>query len=411
MVFDLVIADATLRASPEKRWHLGIADGRIAEISATALDATETIDAAGGLVSVPFASAHMHLCKVHTLPMLGEEALRRYSEQGMGDALGAIRLAAEVKDRYDTEWIVPNVRAALKQAVAHGTSALRAFADVDTRARLEGVRAVLQVREEYADLIDVQVVAFPQDGLLCDLGAEALLRQALEEGADIVGGIPWIEHTDADACEHVRRCFDLAVEFDRDVAMLVDDAGDPLLRTTEMLAVEAIERGWQGRVSACHGRALGSYAQPTLRRLMALAERAELTFVSNPHTGPLHLPIFALLEGGLTVALGQDDIEDAYYPYGQGNLLEVAFLASHILHRFTLEDADAFLDMVTVHARRVMGLPEASVAEGRPADLVVLDGATPRELLTRHRPPRAVLRGGRLAATTETVTTVASPSA
>jgi cytosine deaminase len=404
VIFDLTITGATLRERPKGRWHLGMRDGLIAAISPAPLDGSASVDAAGGLVTTPFASAHMHLCKVHTLSMLGEEALRRYSEQGMGDTIGAIRLAAAVKDRYDAEWIVPNVRAAIKQAVANGTTAMRAFADVDTRARLEGVRSVMQVRDEYSDLIDVQVVAFPQDGLLCDLGAEDLVRQALEEGADLVGGIPWIEHTDADAREHVRRCFDLAVEFDRDVAMLVDDASDPHLRTTEMLAAEAIARGWQGRVTACHARALGTYPEPSLRRLMALAERADMAFVSNPHTGPLHLPIFTLLDSGLTVALGQDDIEDAYYPYGQGNLLEVAFLASHVLHRFTLDDAAAFLDMVTVHARRAIGLPDAAITEGEPADLVVLDGATPREVLALHRPPRAVVRRGRVVATTEVVT-------
>lgn len=406
MTFDLTITEAMLRERPEGRWCLGIRDGRILDVSRAPLAGRQTVDAAGGLVTTPFVSAHMHLCKVHTLPMLGEDALRRYSQEGMGDAMGAIRLAAAVKDRYDAEWIVPNVRVAVEQAVAHGTGAMRAFADVDTRARLEGVRSVMQVRDECAELIDMQVVAFPQDGLLCDPGAEDLVRQALEEGADVVGGIPWIEHTDADAREHVRRCFDLAAEFDRDVAMLVDDAGDPHLRTTEMLAAEAIARGWEGRVTACHARALGLYPEPSLRRLMALAERAGMAFVSNPHTGPLYLPIFTLLHAGLTVALGQDDIEDGYYPYGQGNLLEVAFLASHLLHRFALDDAATFLDMVTVHARRAVGLPAAAIAEGQPADLVVLDGATPREVLARHRPPCAVIRRGRVLATTEVVTNV-----
>lgn len=409
MTFDLTISEASLRERPEGRWHIGVRDGRIADISPYPLDGNQTVDAAGGLVTIPFASAQMHLCKVHTLPMLGEDALRRYSKAGMGDAMGAIRLAAAVKDRYDAEWIVPNVRTAIEQAVANGTSAMRAFADVDTRARLEGVRSVMQVRDEYADLIDVQVVAFPQDGLLCDPGAEALVRQALEEGADVVGGIPWIEHTDADARAHIRRSLDLAVEFDRDVAMLVDDAGDPHLRTTEMLATETIARRWQGRVTACHARALATYPEPSLRRVMALAERAGMAFVSNPHTGPLHLPIFTLLDAGLTVALGQDDIEDAYYPYGQGNLLEVAFLASHVLHRFTLDDASAFLDMVTVHARNAIGLPHATITDGQPADLVVLDGATAREALARHRPPRAVIRTGQVVAMSEIVTNLVSP--
>lgn len=388
-------------------WDVVLRDGEITDVDEAAGEGTAVerdVDAAGDLVTPPFASAHMHLCKVHTLPMVGEEALRRYSDAGMGDAQGAIELAARIKDRYDASWIVPNVRAALRQALAHGVTAVRAFADTDTRAGLEGVRSVLEVREEFDRLVDVQVVAFPQDGLLRDPGAEDVVRQALELGADVVGGIPWIERTDADARAHIRACFDLAEAFDAPVAMLVDDAGDPHLRTTEWLAEEAIARGWQGRVAACHARAIGTYPEPSVRRLIGLAREAGMSFVSNPHTGPLHLPIDAFLDAGLTVALGQDDIEDAYYPYGQHNLLEVAFLASHVLHRFTLDAMERFLDMVTVHARAAMGLAPRTIEVGQPADLVVLDGADVRQVLTRHRPPRVVVRDGRVVATTTVAT-------
>jgi cytosine deaminase len=186
--------------------------------------------------------------------------------------------------------------------------------------------------------------------------------------------------------------------------MLTDDAGDPSLRTTEMLATAALERGWEGRVAACHARAMGVYPQPTLRRLLGLATRAGMSFVSNPHTGPLHLPIAEVIAEGIPVALGQDDIEDAYYPYGQHNLLEIAFLASHLLHRYTTADMDMFFDMITVHGRRAMGLPTQQIEVGAPADLVVLDGDTVHQALTRHAPPRIVLRAGRIVATTTSAT-------
>lgn len=412
----LTLHHARLRGR-DGTWRIEMADGLITAVLAEperekppGTEADGALDAAGNLVVPPFASAHLHLDKVHTLAMVGEEALTRYSRAGMGDAMGAIQLAAAVKERYDRDWIRPNVANAVTEALAHGISDIRAFANTDTRAGLEGVAAVLDVRAEFAGRVDLQVTAFPQDGLVRDPGAEELLRAALERGADLVGGIPWIELTDDDAREHIRSCFDLAVEFDRDVAMLVDDAGDPSLRTTEMLASEALRRGWEGRVSACHARALGTYPEPTLRRLIALAQQAGVTFVTNPHTGPLHLPFETLLDAGLTVALGQDDIEDAYYPYGQQNLLEVAFLASHVTHQFTLTAMDRFLDMVGPHARRAMGLEDRSIAVGEPADLLVLEGDTVRRALTVHRAPRAVVRGGEVVATTVTRTTSVNPS-
>jgi len=132
-------------------------------------------------------------------------------------------------------------------AVLYGCLHIRAFADVDTKARLEGVKALLRIRKEFSGIIDIQVVAFAQEGIVREPGAADLLRHAMELGADVVGGIPWIEATNADAATHVRTCFELARDFNKDVSILLDDAGDPKLRTLEMMAVEAAKRGWQGR--------------------------------------------------------------------------------------------------------------------------------------------------------------------
>ncbi len=236
---------------------------------------------------------------MHTLDRIGDAALTAYTAGDMGSALTSIELASAVKADYDRAWIEPNARRAVLEAVRHGVRHVLAFADVDTKARLEGVIPLLALREEFRGVVDLQVVAFPQDGLLCDPGAEDLVREAVELGADVVGGIPWIEHTDADAHEHVRRMCALAASAGRRVAMLVDDAGDASLRTTEMLATALIEHGLVGRGVANHARALGLYARPTLERLAALARRAGLGFVSDPHTGSLHLPVRELTALGL----------------------------------------------------------------------------------------------------------------
>ena len=145
----------------------------------------------------------------------------------MGGAMTAIEQAARVQDHYDESWIIENVRRAVKLAIRFGNTHIRAFADTDTKAKLEGVKALLRAREEFKEQVEIQVVAFPQDGIVRDPGAEDYVRQAMELGADVVGGIPWIEYTDEDAQQHIDLMFAIAKEYDKDISMLVDDAGDP----------------------------------------------------------------------------------------------------------------------------------------------------------------------------------------
>jgi cytosine/creatinine deaminase len=356
------------------------------------------IDAAGGLVTESFVNGHLHLCKVNTLDLLGDAALDEYHAAGMGGAMTAIELAAAVKDRYRQDLLVPGIRRAVERAIAYGTHLIRAFADTDTRARLEGVRAVMQVRDEYRERITIEVVAFPQDGVLRDPGAADWVRRALEEGADAVGGIPWIELTDDDMRRHVDLMMDLAEEFDRPVSMLVDDAGDPTLRTTEMLALATARRGMQGRVTAQHARAMALYPEPYRRRLFALLKEAGIGVVSDPHTGPLHADIDGLRAAGIPVSLGQDDIADAYYPFGRNNMLEVAFLASHLLWKTRGPQLDTLCDMIGSEAARVLGRESHEIRVGSPARLLVHAGSSVREVLAEHAAPRFVVIDGRVVA-------------
>lgn len=402
--YELVIGDAVLRGRPG-RHSIGVEGGRIAAVEPSPLRGHSEVDAGGNLVTESFVNPHLHLCKVYTLDRVGDAALAAYTGGAMGAAMTSIELASAVKDQYDEAWIEPNARRAVLEAVRHGVRHVLAFADVDTRAGLRGIRPLLRLREEFRGVVDLQVVAFPQDGLLRDPGAEDLVREAVEHGADVVGGIPWIEHSDEDAREHVRRMCALAAEHGRRVAMLVDDAGDPALRTTEMLAVELLRHGLAGRGIANHARAVGTYAEPSVRRLAGLARRAGLGFVSDPHTGPVRLPAFELADLGVAVALGQDDIEDAYYPFGRNNMLEVAFLAAHALEAVSQPAMERVYDMVTTVAADVMGVPDHRLGIGAAADLVVLDGSSVREALARHSPPRYVVAGGRVVAESTGTTT------
>jgi len=396
MALDLLIRNARTRFSGKDLLDIGIKEGRISRIRKKIKgESRKVIDASGKLVTESFVNAHLHLCKVYTLARIGDKAQVSYQSGAMGKAMTAIELASKVKEEYDEAWIIKNVRKALRLAVKYGTTHIRAFADTDSKARLEGVKALLRAKEEFKEALDIQVVAFPQDGVVRDPGAEEYMRKALELGADVVGGIPWIEYTDEDAHEHIDRMFKLAKEFDKDISMLMDDAGDPGLRTLEMLAVRTIKEGWQGRVTAHHARAVALYPEPYFRKIAALLKRAQIGMISDPQTGPLHAKVRDLYDEGIGVALGQDDIADAYYPYGRNNMLEVAFLASHLMWMTTFEEMEILYDLITTRAAQAMAVPGFEMREGNQANLVVLDAESVWEALTDHEAPRHVIKDGK----------------
>jgi cytosine/creatinine deaminase len=394
--FDVAIRRARLRRSGDKLAEIGIKDGHIAAI-VERLDgeAATEIDARGNLVTESYVNPHLHLCKVWTLPMMEEEALKTYQGEAMGKAMAGIELASKIKEKYAESWIVENARRALALAALHGNLHIRAFADVDSKARLEGIKALIRIRDEFRGIVDIQVVAFAQDGIVREPGAAELMHEAMKLGADVVGGIPWIELTNADASAHVKACFDLALEFDKDVSMLLDDAGDPDLRTLEMMAVEAIKRGWQGRALAHHCRAMSLYPTPYVQRLARLLRTAGVAVVTDPHTGPLHARVKELRAEGVRLCLGQDDISDAYYAFGRNNMLEVAFLAAHLLWMMTRQDIAALYDMITVEPAKAINLDGFGLSVGAPANLVVLDQPDEVEALRYHGPPAHVVSHGK----------------
>ena len=396
MKLDLLIKNARTRFSKGTTLDIGIAGGRIAKIGQRiGGEAKRKIDADGALVTESFVNGHLHLDKVYTLTRVGMDALSSYTAGAMGGAMTAIEQAARVKADYDEKWIIENVRKAVVLAVKHGNTHIRAFADVDTKAKLEGVKALLRAREEFKDRVEIQVVAFPQDGVVRDPGAEEYVRQAMDLGADVVGGIPWIEYTEADARRHVDLMFALATRYDKGVSMLVHDAGDPGLRTLEMLIMKTLETGWEGRVTAQHARAMALYPEPYYRKIEALLKKARVGIVSDPQTGPLHARVRDLYAAGIGVALGQDDIADAYYPFGRNNMLEVAFLAAPLMWMSTPQDMEILYDLITTNAARALGIEEFGLKEGNRADLVVLNAEAVWEAIWNHEAPRHVIKSGK----------------
>lgn len=395
-MYDIVIRNAKTRKF-KNSVDIGILDGKIKTIKEKIEEkGTKEIDAKGKLVTESFVNAHLHLCKVYTLMMMTEEALKDYHGEDMGKAMTAIELAAKIKERYNESWILPNVRKALKLAALNGVTHIRAFADVDSKAKLEGIKALIKAREEFKGIVNVEVVAFPQDGVVREPGAYELVREAMKMGTDVVGGIPWIEFTEEDEQEHIDKMFEIAKEFDKPVSMLVDDAGDPGLRTLEMLAIKAIKEGWEGRVLAHHARAMALYPKPYFMKLVAILKKANMGVISDPHTGPLHARVKEMIEEGALVALGQDDISDAYYPYGRNNMLEVAFLSSHILWMTTSEEMEKLYDMITIDAAKAMGIKNFGLEEGNDAHLVVLKEENVLEALRNHDEPEYIISHGKL---------------
>ncbi len=396
MAFDLLITNARIRKGNGDLLCIGIQNGKIAAIAPDLpREAGQVIDARGGLVTESFVNGHLHLCKVYTLEMAGQAALGEYHHGGMGGAMTAIERAADFKSAYNEEWILPNVRRACDLALRYGNTHIRAFADVDSKARLEGIKALLKARAEYEGRVELQVVAFPQDGVVREPEAEGYVVQAIEMGADVVGGIPWIEFTKADEQSHIDKMFDIAVKYNKDVSMLLDDVGDAEEKTLEMFALRAHKAGWQGRVTAQHCRAMALYEENYFRKLVALMKRAGIGLVADPHTGPLHARVRDLAAAGIPVALGQDDIADAYYPFGRCNMLEVAFLASHLMWMTSFADMELLYDMITTSAAKVLGISGHVLEVGGNADLVVLQAADVYHVIWEHQAPLHVIKNGK----------------
>ncbi len=394
---ELVIKNAVTKYNNYEPSDISINDGKVTDISQN-LTGEYEIDAQNNLVTESFINGHLHLCKVYTLKMMNSNALKAYTQNNMSGAMTSIELASKIKEQYDAEWILPNVRKALDLAVDYGNLHIRAFVDTDTKAKLEGLKAVLQAKQEYQDKLNLQVVAFPQDGVIRDSGAFQIVEEGLKMGADVVGGIPWIEYTTDDCKSHIDQMFDLAVKYDKDISMLVDDAGDSELRTLEYLAIKTIETGWQGRVTAQHARAIATYPQIYFDKLTYLLKEANIGIISDPQTGPLHCRVMDIYNAGINIGLGQDDICDAYYPFGRNNMPEVAFLSAHLMERKSPEDMEILYELITTKAAKALGIENHELKPGNPANLVILDAKNVWESLWTHSLPKCVISNGKIIA-------------
>jgi len=308
----------------------------------------------------------------------------------------------------DAENVRQRAVRAIHAEIAYGTGIFRSHVDVSSAAGMRLCEGVLAAREQTRRDCKIQLVAFPQDGLVRDPGAVDLMRQALRSGVDLIGGIPHIERVPRDGLRHLELVFDLAAEFNADIDVHVDETDDPRSVYTEHLAAMTIERGWQGRVTASHVCALASYTDVHAARVIELLAEADIRVVTNPGMN-LHLQgrydgypkrrgltrVRQLLDAGITCGAGQDCIQDVFYPLGSGRLLEQVFLLVHAEHMAGSRRLRQALEMVCCQAGEVVSLGIHRPEPGAPANLALWPVETVEDLVRLRPAPRVVLHDGR----------------
>ncbi|MFZ8941610.1 MAG: amidohydrolase family protein [Gemmobacter sp.] len=403
-MFDLIVRGGTL---PDGRVaDIGIRDGRILAVERLpeGTQAGRIIDASGDLVAPPFADAHFHMDATlsYGIPRINAS----------GTLLEGIALWGELKAIATIDEMKARALDYCDWAVSMGLLAIRSHVDT-CDPDLKGVQALLDVRAAVRDRIDLQLVAFPQDGLYRDPGALAQTLRALDMGVDVVGGIPHFERTMADGAASVRALCEIAAERGLRVDLHCDETDDPQSRHIETLAAETLRLGLQGRVAGSHLTSMHSMDNYYVSKLLPLIAEAGVAAIANPliniviqgrhDSFPKRRGLTRVREMralGIPVAWGQDCVRDPWYPLGTADMLDVAFMGLHVAQMTHPEEMRACFDMVTEVPARIMGLEGYGLRPGAVASLVVLDAGDPVEALRLRATRLTVIARGRVVAET-----------
>ena len=407
-MIDLFIRNANL-PDGRKKVDIAVNNGRIAEVAPHIVgEARETLDAAGQLVSPPFVDAHFHMDATlsYGLPRINQS----------GTLLEGIALWGELKPQLTFEAIVERAMTYCDWAVGNGLLAIRSHVDV-CDSRLLAVEALLEVKKRVAPYLDLQLVAFPQDGVLRSPGALANLERSLELGVDVVGGIPHFERTMADGAESVKLLCERAARRGLRVDMHCDETDDPMSRHIETLAYHTQRLGLQGRVNGSHLTSMHSMDNYYVSKLIPLMAEAQVSAVANPlinitiqgrhdtypkRRGMTRVP--ELLAAGIPVAFGHDCVMDPWYSLGSGDMLEVAHMGLHVAQMTGQDAMRACFRAVTETPAAILGLEGYGIAPGCRADFVLLQARDPVEAIRLRATRLAVVRRGRVIARTPAAT-------
>ncbi len=406
-MFDLLLVNARL---PDGRCGVSVCvkDGLIHEVSTDPAlrhaAAAEIIDAQDQLLTPPFVDPHFHMDSTLSY---GQPRVNQ-----SGTLLEGIALWGELKPLLKQQDLIERAMTYCDWAVANGLLAIRSHVDVSD-PRLLAVEALLEVQARVKPYLDLQLVAFPQDGLLRSSGAFVNLKRALDMGVDVVGGIPHFERTMVDGSTSIRMLCELAAEQGRMVDMHCDESDDPNSRHVEVLAEQTHRLGLHGRVTGSHLTSMHSMDNYYVSKLMPLMAEARLHVVANPlinitlqgrhdtypkRRGMTRVP--ELMHAGLNVAFGQDCVMDPWYSLGSGDMLEVAHMGLHVAQMTSQVGMQQCFDAVTVNAAKVLGLDGYGIAPGCRADFVLLQAGSAAEAIRLRATRLMVFKAGRLIAST-----------
>lgn len=403
-MLDLLVTHATL---PDGRTDMSIAvqNGRIVEVSAgLAAESNETLDAQGLLVAPPFVDPHFHMDATlsYGLPRVNES----------GTLLEGIAVWAELKPMLKAQALIERALTYCDWAVAKGLLAIRSHVDTSDPTLL-AVDALLEVKRLVAPYIDLQLVAFPQDGVLRSEGGVDNLQRALDKGVDVVGGIPHFERTMADGAASVKLLCEIAAQRGKLVDMHCDESDDPLSRHIETLAYETQRLGLQGRVNGSHCTSMHSMDNYYVSKLMPLIADSGVSVIANPlinitlqgrhdtypkRRGMTRVP--ELMAAGVNVAFGHDCVMDPWYGMGSGDMLEVAHMGLHVAQMTSQAGIRACFEAVTTNAAKVMHLDGYGLDAGCDASFVLLQARDPVEAIRLRATRLKVFKNGRVLAET-----------
>lgn len=379
-----------------------VTDGRFETIAPAleALPGEEICDLGGKLVLPPFIESHVHL---DTCLTAGDPVWNM-----SGTLFEGIECWSKRKDKLSREDIRQRVHKAVRMYAANGVQFIRTHVDV-TDPSLTAMETMVELRQELRDVMDIQIVAFPQEGILSYPNGKQLMKDAVKLGADCVGAIPHFEFTREYSVESLNFALELAAENDRLVDVHCDEIDDEASRGLETLAARALELGLFDKVTASHTTAMHSYNNAYVLRLMRLLKMSKINFVSNPLVNT-HLQgradsypkrrgvtrVKELTEAGINVSFGHDDIFDPWYPMGYGNLRDVVFMGLHVCQMMGYEEIMNAYRFISTNAAKTLHLGDSyGLAEGRPASFVVLDAQNYYDALNHDSPVLASYKSGR----------------
>lgn len=383
-----------------------IKDGKITKIGSNLGGEEKTIDAKGGLVLPPFVEPHIHL---DTTLTAGEP---KWNESGT--LFEGIERWAERKGMLTCDDVKSRAKKAIKWQIANGIQYIRSHVDI-TDPNLTALKAMIELREEIKDYVTLQIVAFPQEGIMSYPNGFELLEEAVKMGADVIGAIPHFEFTREYGVESINKIFDLAEKYNRLIDVHCDEIDDEQSRFVEVVAARAYERCMGEMVTASHTTAMHSYNNAYAYKLFRLLKMSNMNFVANPLVNT-HLQgrfdtypkrrgvtrVKEMVEAGINVCFGHDDIFDPWYPLGTGNMLQVLHMGLHVCQMMGYSQINESIDLITGNSARTLNiLDQYGIEVGKPGNLIILPAENGYDAVRRQVPVLYSIRNGKVIATTE----------